>query len=72
MIHTNTSIEEIVQSGSIFVDYLSQKGIRCIRCGEPVWGTLGDAARAKGFNEEEIEFFINELNHLQTNKVLNI
>lgn len=67
MIHTNTSIEEIVQLGNKFVDYLSQKGIRCIRCGEPVWGTLGDAARAKGFTEEEVEFFIQELNSMQVN-----
>lgn len=27
------------------VNYLPKKGIKCIACGEPIWGTLEEAAR---------------------------
>jgi hypothetical protein len=37
------------------------KGIKCIACGEPVWGTLEEAAREKGFNDEEIGEVLDEL-----------
>jgi hypothetical protein len=46
------------------VGYLMEKGIRCLRCGEPIWGTLEEAAKEKGFNNIEIENFVHELNIL--------
>ncbi len=33
-------------------------------CGEPVWGTLEDAAKEKGFNDADIQEFCKELNQL--------
>lgn len=57
----NILIEDLVENYPNSIDYLSKQGIRCIRCGEPIWGTLEDAAREKGFTTEEIENFVKEL-----------
>ena len=35
-----------------------------IACGEPIWGTLEQAAREKGFSDREIADFVRELNAL--------
>jgi methionine synthase II (cobalamin-independent) len=56
------SIEELVEILPGSVSYLSRKGIKCIACGEPIWGTLEEAAREKGFGEKEIAEFVRELN----------
>jgi methionine synthase II (cobalamin-independent) len=58
------SIEDLVDLKKASVRYLSEKGIKCIACGEPIWGTLEEAAREKGFGEDEIEEFVRELNSL--------
>ncbi len=58
------SIEDLVDLKKASVRYLSEKGIKCIACGEPIWGTLEEAAREKGFGKEEIEQFVRELNSL--------
>jgi methionine synthase II (cobalamin-independent) len=55
-------IEELVDSYPFSVRYLMEKGIRCIMCGEPIWGTLEEAAKEKKFSEAEIEAFVNEMN----------
>ena len=57
-------IEDLVERIPESVEYLMEKGIRCIRCGEPVWGTLEAAAKEKGFDEITIENFVTELNKL--------
>jgi hypothetical protein len=65
MITTETSIEEIITRIPAAVTYLMDRGIRCMACGEPIWGTLGDAAREKGFPPGRISEFVNELNALE-------
>jgi methionine synthase II (cobalamin-independent) len=57
-------IEDIVEMSPDLVSYLSNKGIRCIRCGEPIWGSLEDAALDKGFNFHEIQIFIQEMKEI--------
>jgi len=57
-------IEELVNEAPESVAYLMQKGIRCLRCGEPIWGTIETAAKEKGFSDFEIENFIDDLNKL--------
>jgi hypothetical protein len=57
-------IDEIPQS----MKYLSEKGIRCIICGEPIWGTLESAAKEKGFTDAQIETFVIELQSLAPEK----
>ncbi len=62
MITRLTEIEELVNVLPEAVAYLSEKGIRCLRCGEPIWGTLEDACKEKGFPDEQISMFEAELN----------
>jgi hypothetical protein len=64
MLTKDTAIEDLVNQHPFSVNFLSEKGIRCIRCGEPVWGTLGEAAREKGFSEPEIDEVVKQLNEL--------
>ncbi len=59
-----TSIEELVELKAEAINYLFRKGVRCIRCGEPIWGTLEQAAREKGFSDAEIDVLVKELNAL--------
>ena len=64
VITLDTTIEEIVNKSSEAVKYLMEKKIRCIRCGEPIWGTLGEVLNEKGFREDEIKLIIEELNRI--------
>lgn len=63
-ISKDTSIEELVERVPEAVQYLMKEGIKCIACGEPIWGTLEEAAREKGFGDEEIGDFVKALNEL--------
>ena len=67
MITKDTTIEELVNDVPGAVKYLMEQGIRCIVCGEPIWGTLEEAAEEKGFNAEQIEKFVKDLNEIQQN-----
>lgn len=61
----DTLIEDLVEEIPKAIDYLKEKGIRCIRCGEPIWGTLEEAAKEKGFGDEEIRKFVEEINQIK-------
>ncbi len=61
-------IEDLVDDYPFAEEYLRVKGIKCIRCGEPIWGTLEDAAKEKGFGDADIDTFIKELNEINQNK----
>jgi hypothetical protein len=54
-------IEDLVNHYPFSVKYLSDKGIRCIACGEPIWGTLEAAALNKGFDQDQITVFVKDL-----------
>jgi len=62
VISADTAIEDLVEHLPASISYLSDRGIRCIRCGEPVWGTLRTAALEKGFSEAELKGFVDDLN----------
>ena len=64
MIDKNILIEDLVTRLPRAVGYLMKKNIKCLACGEPIWGTLEDAARQKGFSDVEIDVFVRELNAL--------
>lgn len=64
MITKEIEIEDLVTAYPFSVRYLSQKGIRCIACGEPIWGTLEEAAKEKGFDDLQIDSFLSELNEI--------
>ncbi len=59
------TIEDLTDDYSFSVNYLSKKGIRCIVCGEPIWGTLEEACDEKGFSAEDIEKVVKELNEMK-------
>ena len=57
----NILVEDLINDYSFSVRYLMEKGIRCIRCGEPIWGTLEEAAKEKNFDDAAIQSFIQEM-----------
>ncbi len=61
------TIEDLVDEFPFSVNFLSKKGIKCIACGEPIWGTLEEACIEKNFSQEEIHEFVTELNDLIKN-----
>jgi len=46
-----TLIEDLVRELPESVRALSERGIVCIRCGEPYWGTLEELAAEKGITD---------------------
>ncbi|OYT16754.1 MAG: DUF1858 domain-containing protein [Bacteroidetes bacterium 4572_77] len=64
MITKEIEIEDLVNEYAFSVKYLSEHGIRCIACGEPIWGTLEEAAKEKDFTDAEIKEVVVELNKL--------
>lgn len=58
------TMEELVRTLPQAVTYLMQAGITCIACGEPVWGTVEEAARQKGFTDEQIDQVVSDLRRL--------
>ena len=58
------TIEELIEVIPKSVNFLMKKGIKCIACGEPIWGTLQEAAKEKGFSDKEINDFVYELQNL--------
>lgn len=66
-IKRNISIEELTDNYPFSVSFLREKGIVCIVCGEPVWGTLEEVARSKGYDDTGIDQLVNELNEKAEN-----
>lgn len=64
MIHADIEIEDLVRNYPFSVRYMMQQGIKCIACGEPIWGTLAEAAREKGYGDQDIQRFVSEMNML--------
>ena len=42
-----------------------KKGIKCLACGEPIWGTVENAAKEKGFSDAEIDQIVEDLRVLE-------
>lgn len=64
----DTLIEDLVREMPEAVDYLMKSGIRCLRCGEPIWGSLESAAKEKGFSDKDVVKFAFDLNLLSAKK----
>jgi len=63
-IHKDIMIEDLVEEYPKAAGILLEEGIVCIQCGEPVWGTLEEAAERKGISDIEriVEKLKNKLN----------
>ena len=47
------TVEELVEEYPAAVGFLAERGIVCLRCGEPLWGTLADIIEAKNLGVAE-------------------
>ena len=61
-ISADTTIEEIVREYPELIRPLMQFGIKCVLCGEPIWGTLAENAQEKGI--ENLNEILAELNRI--------
>jgi methionine synthase II (cobalamin-independent) len=68
-INKDILIEDLIEILPDAVTYLMERGIRCLQCGEPIWGTLETAAKEKGFNKNNIEEFIKDLNKMAEKRI---
>lgn len=59
-------VDEIIDKYPSTVKYFSEKGIVCVQCGEPVWGTVKDMIAKK---YDDVDAVIKELNeYIDKNK----
>jgi len=58
-LQATTHVEDVVLDFPRAPAFLRRRGIVCIQCGEPVWGTLGEVIAAKG---HDVEAVLAELN----------
>ncbi|HEC22528.1 MAG TPA: DUF1858 domain-containing protein [Chloroflexi bacterium] len=49
-ITADINVEELVVEFPEAIGFLADRGIVCIRCGEPYWGTLRELARTKNLD----------------------
>lgn len=61
MLEKTILIEELVRKYPESVSFLMENRVRCLACGEPIWGTLESAAAEKGYSQDEIEKLVAEL-----------
>ena len=62
MIDKNIYIEDLVRDNPEVIGPLSEMGIICIACGEPVWGTLEELVNKKELNN--LDEIMNKLNKI--------
>lgn len=65
MITKEIEIDDLIRDVPESVKYLQNNGIKCVICGEPVWGTLEQVCKQKGFTDQQINVFVTEIAHLQ-------
>ncbi|MDY0254026.1 MAG: hypothetical protein RBR30_06395 [Tenuifilaceae bacterium] len=65
MITKDILVEDLVEELPDSVLFLRERGLVCILCGEPVWGTLNELAKSKGFTDEQIDEIVDQLNQLK-------
>jgi len=65
VIKADIKIDDLIKRYPDAVGFLIKKGLPCVVCGEPFWGTLADLAGQKGFTTEQIEALVVEFNELQ-------
>jgi hypothetical protein len=49
----DTGVDDLARDHPQAVGFLTRQGIRCIRCGEPVWGTLGELLKDEKVKDPE-------------------
>ncbi len=59
MIKPSDRIEKLLEKYPGINAFLLEKGIVCVKCGEPFWGSLEQLIKSKGMDVDEV---INHLN----------
>jgi len=54
MITANDLVEDLVERYPDLAAFLMRRGIVCIKCGEPVWGTIADLLRSKRLDVDAV------------------
>jgi methionine synthase II (cobalamin-independent) len=67
MITKDILVEDLVEELPDSVIFLRERGLVCILCGEPVWGTLNELAKSKKFTDDQIDEIVVQLNRLRNN-----
>ena len=65
MIKADIKIVDLIRRYPDALGFLVKKGLPCVVCGDPFWGTLAELARQKGLNEKQINALVIEFNELQ-------
>jgi methionine synthase II (cobalamin-independent) len=69
MIRRDTLVEDLVNTVPEAIPYLMDKGIQAIACGAPIWGTLEEAARSHGYNDDQISAMVAEIRELERSRM---
>ena len=61
----DTPVEDLAQHYPSAVGFLTRRNIRCIRCGEPLWCTLGELLEDEGVSNpqqlvDELNIFLSQ------------
>jgi hypothetical protein len=59
-INADLHVEDLVDEYPGAVGFLAERGVVCIRCGEPYWGTLRELAATRGLGDR-IDEIVQEL-----------
>ena len=61
MIKKTDFVEDLLEEYDGINNILMKKGVVCIQCGEPVWGTLEEIVKAKHLDVEKIVAELNSI-----------
>jgi len=51
-ITADVNIEELIEEYPQAAGFLADRGLVCIRCGEPYWGSIRELASTKGLTDQ--------------------
>jgi hypothetical protein len=63
-VRRDTPVEDLLVSVPNVVRYLIERGLPCLVCGEPAWGSFEELARRSGKSDRDIETMLDEMNVL--------
>lgn len=53
-------VEDLIGEYPSLVKFLIEKGLPCVVCGEPFWGSLRELAETNGWSREEFESLLTD------------
>ncbi|HOD66202.1 MAG TPA: DUF1858 domain-containing protein [candidate division Zixibacteria bacterium] len=66
MITPETRVDEMVERYPDAVRFLMSRGLPCVVCGEPFWGSLEELCRQKGWPTVRLAELVDEFNRLHS------